>query len=256
MQLSYNLDTYLKEADNIYDLIGNCFGALCDTVTNHQLFVSQYLDEGVESNPNLKKLKIFSEKIMEIMKMYKPSEYPDILNAILASIAEINLEDYLDDKENQLTVIYCVLAAIDASAASWKNKWIASSMGPLDRQKKTGYRVYSKLPDALNLGYANAVGRGRICPSTFFEQFENFRFIDSSKWGLGIDVPQIKFIPQVHKDLDFDKSEPGKHNDMIAIERVGLLLPSICRDFEFPHFSNCKCLRIRYFKVFKQGYLL
>lgn len=198
MQLSYGIDAYIKEANNIYDLVGNCFGVLCDNIANHQLFVSQYLDEGEKNNPNLKDLNLFSENIMRIMIGYKPSEYPDILNAILVCISEMKLRSYLNDKENQLTIIYCILAAIDASATVWKNKWISTLMGPLDRQSKTKYRVYLNLSDTLHSEYVSLINRSRVCPSTFFEQFENFRFIDSSKWKSEIGIPQVKFLPQAY----------------------------------------------------------
>lgn len=202
MNLQYGIDQYIEEADNIYDLVGNCFGVLCDNITNHQLFISRYIDEGKgeKNNPNLKKLNEFSVYIMKIMEEYKPSRYEDILSAVLKCIDEVYLIDYGDDKENQLTIIYCILAAIDAAAANWENKWMTASPGPLDRQKKTKYRVYINIPGVINLNYKQEIGRGRVCASNFFEQFGSFRFVDSDKWKEGINVPQIKYLPQDCED--------------------------------------------------------
>ncbi len=205
MILHYGIDSYLKEADNIYDLIGNCFGLLCESISNHQLYISRYLDNvnGSKNNPNLKCLNVFSEKIMAIIKEYKPSIYPDILCEILKCIDETQLKKYRDDKENQLTVIYSILSSIDAAAMTWERKWMTSALGPLDRHGKTSYRVYFKTNESIHSTYTKGLGRDRTSPSTFFEQFESFRFIDSSKWKPCTSVPQIKYLPKIHQPQQF-----------------------------------------------------
>ena len=46
MTLEYGFDKFLTDADNIYDLAGNCFGLLCENIQNQQLFTSRYFDQG------------------------------------------------------------------------------------------------------------------------------------------------------------------------------------------------------------------
>lgn len=227
MNFSYGIDEYLKESNNIYDLIGNCFGVLCDNIDNHQLFISRYLDEGQGriKNPNIRSLNEFSEKVMEIVREYRPSMYQVTLKKILAAIDELKLSDYLDDKENQLTVVYCVLTAIDAVAMEWESKWMTSKLGPLDRQGKTRYRVYFNTRKTINSDYISKICRERSGASDFFEQFESFRFIDSHKWKERIDVPQVKYLPQ-----NRGKENSYEHGRKIKIS----VIPVSCRkNFEF-----------------------
>ena len=209
MYLLYGIDEYLKEADNIYDLVSNCFGALCDNIDNHQLFISKYLDagNGKLNNPNLKILDGFSEKIMKIMESYKPSTFSDTLDEILKSVETLDLKKFFDDKENQLTIVYCILAAIDAVAMNWENKWLTSTFGPLDRQGKTRYRVYFNTHRTVNSDYISKIGRERVNASTFFEQFESFRFIDTKKWKENINIPQIKYLPNVCEKENFNEND-------------------------------------------------
>ena len=172
MVLGYGFDTYLTEADNIYDLIGNCFGGLCEHIDNQQEFTSKYLDQKL--NPNIGILDEFSETIMELMEDYSASKYASVSQQILQFVHSINLQSYLDPKKNQLTILYCILAAIDSVAGNWENKWMASTLGPLDKQNKTNYRVYYNLKRTIHEDYVAGIGRNRAVSSDFSEQFENF----------------------------------------------------------------------------------
>jgi len=192
MVLWYGFDTYLTEADNIYDLIGNCFGGLCENIDNQQEFTSKYLDQKL--NPNIGILNEFSENIMELMEDYNVSEYASVSQQILQLVQNIDLQSYLDPKKNQLTVLYCILAAIDSVAGNWESKWMASTLGPLDKQNKTNYRVYYNLKRTIHEDYVVGIGRNRAVSSDFFEQFENFRFIHENSWKEHINVPQAKYL--------------------------------------------------------------
>lgn len=192
MVLGYGFDTYLTEADNIYDLIGNCFGGLCEHINNQQEFTSKYLDQKL--NPNIGILNEFSETIMELMEDYSASKYASVSQQILQLVQNIDLQSYLDPKKNQLTILYCILAAIDSVAGNWENKWMASTLGPLDKQNKTNYRVYYNLKRTIHEDYVAGIGRNRAVSSDFSEQFENFRFIHESSWKEHINVPQVKYL--------------------------------------------------------------
>lgn len=43
MVLSEKLKQYITEPDNIYDLVGNCYGVLCEKVSNPAVFINDYL---------------------------------------------------------------------------------------------------------------------------------------------------------------------------------------------------------------------
>ena len=41
--MKLEFEDYLSETDNIYDLVGNCFGLLCENIDNHQAFIGEYI---------------------------------------------------------------------------------------------------------------------------------------------------------------------------------------------------------------------
>lgn len=187
---------YLTDANNIYDLIGNCFGALCDHISNHQMFISTYMDktERTTYNPNIDMLNDFSEMIMTKVNQYKPSRYNEFQDILVRAVDGIELETYGDMKCNQLTVIYSILTGIDAGVMNWSFKWRVRKLGPLDKQHKTAYRVYLKLRRNIHDDYIFGVGRERALPSTFFEHFQCFRFIHEPEWKTTAPVPNVKYL--------------------------------------------------------------
>ncbi len=196
MILEYGFHEALAEADNIFDLVGICFGLLCDNVQNQQAFTSTYFDqgEGDECNPNIDVLNKFSEDVMETLKGYTPSKYIIFIQKVFELVSKIELQSYMKKKENQLTIIYCILSAIDSAAGIWERYWMSNTLGPLDRQYKTKYRVYFNLTKTIHRDFIDGIGRNRVVASDFFEQFENFRFINADRWKDSIDVPQIKYL--------------------------------------------------------------
>lgn len=97
MVLGYGFDAYLTEADNIFDLIGNCFGALCSNIENQQEFTSKYLDQTL--NPNIKILNKFSEDIMEVIEDYEYSAYASVHQQILRLVGRLTLQNYMEAKK-------------------------------------------------------------------------------------------------------------------------------------------------------------
>ncbi|WP_347294452.1 hypothetical protein [Helicobacter typhlonius] len=118
MDLLYDIDKCINEADNIFDLIANCFDLLCSHITNHALFIGQYIDQSQDTttNPNIENLNYFSEKIIKILDNYSPSKYADVQKEIIQLINNFDLIDFMDDQKNHDTIIYCILCAIDAAA--------------------------------------------------------------------------------------------------------------------------------------------
>lgn len=223
MVLGYGFDKFLSEADNVYDLIGNCFGMLCKNIDNHQAFTSKYLDQKL--NPNICILNKFSEDVMKIMEDYSALRYHSICQKLFQLIAGIELQNYMEPQKNHLTIIYCILAAIDSAAVNWPVKQMSSVLGPLDKQHKTHYRVYFNLKRTIHADYIEGIGRNRSVSSDFFEQFENFRFIDENKWKEHIDVPQIKYI---------QPSKPWKEkNQDIHTLKIAVIPASFEKNFEF-----------------------
>ena len=215
MLLKYGLNEYISEADNIYDLIANCFSALYDNISNHQEFISIYLGEAdceqdsedgcILCNPNIDRLNKFSEQLMAVLTEYKVWDYPEIQKNIFDAIGELELQTYRDEKQNQLTVIYCILASIDSVAMSWQKKWMSKNLGPLDKQRKTSFRVYFNLGRTLHEEYINNVHRNRVMPSSFLEEFQSFRFINEAKWEKE-GIPLVKYFTLPRKfRADFEK---------------------------------------------------
>ena len=203
MILSEDIEIYIREPDNIYDLAGNCFGLLCEKIPNPAKFISNYIsgEEKKKSNPNLELLNCFFRMIAEIVRNYQPSRYVQFMDKIQTMIGKLEIKEYLDEKENEMTVIYFLLAGIDAGARFWEVTKLFSRLGPLDRVNKTGYRVYFSCSDTLLADYEENVGRNRQEASDFSSQFDTFHFINTKTWKLGKNVPRIIYVPRIKNNL-------------------------------------------------------
>lgn len=202
MILSEDIKQYIMEPDNIYDLVGNCYGLLSEKVKRQDLFISTYLSEGRagNSNPNLNLLNSFSEEVMRKTSAFQPSYYNEFIEFVEESITQLYLRDYLDKDMNELTVIYFLLAGIDAGARMWESHKLSAGLGPLDRINKTGYRVYYNSHNTMHSDFVDKIGRDRTHESDFLDQFEIFRFINTKQWVLGENVPEVIYISYGRND--------------------------------------------------------
>lgn len=200
MVLTDEIKEYLTDADNIYNLIGNCFAALCNYISNHQKFISNYLDQTdeIDCNPNIEKLNDFSEMIMNEMNHYRASNFSEFQAKIVNAASELELQSYMDDKFNQLTIVYSILSAIDAVVMNWDFKWISRTLGPLGNKQKTSYCVYFKMKKNIHDNYIIQMDRKRALTSTFYEQFQSFRFIDKREWEKIATIPEVKYFSLPH----------------------------------------------------------
>ena len=199
MVLSEDLKQYITEPDNIYDLAGNCYGLLCEKISNPSAFINDYLSkgEGCGFNPNFEHLKQFSEEVMRNTQCFKASHYNEFIMDIVIDINKLmsEMKSYLDENMNELAVIFSLLAGIDAGARTWEVHKLSSGTGPLDRIHKTGYRVYFSSHNTFLSEYEERVGRDRMHGSDFSAEFETFRFINTKDWRMGENVPRIIYIP-------------------------------------------------------------
>lgn len=81
MILPQGISAYITEADNIYDLIGNCYGLLCESISNQAEFIAVYLSNNPEGrdNPNLGRMQRFFESVMYATQNYRPSRYAEFI---------------------------------------------------------------------------------------------------------------------------------------------------------------------------------
>lgn len=94
MVLPKCINTYITEADNIYDLVGNCYGLLCEMVPNQADFIAVYLSKNIGGvcNPNLDELSRFFEEVMYAVQMYQPTEYVDFIAKVRKQIQKLDLK--------------------------------------------------------------------------------------------------------------------------------------------------------------------
>ena len=199
MILAEDIEPYISEPDNIYDLAGNCFGLLSEEIADPVKFISNYASgkEKRTSNPNLYVLERFFLETAGMVRDYRPTYYGRFISRVREMIGKLQLTEYLDKKENELSVIYFLLSAIDAGARSWKRDKLFSGLGPLDRISKTGYRVYLGCRDTLISNYEVKVGRNRKQANDFSSQFDTFHFINMKRWKSGEHVPRIVYVPRM-----------------------------------------------------------
>lgn len=121
MKLSECTKEYITEPDNIYDLISNCYGLLCESISNPAAFINDYLsgnsqDAGDEVNPNLRILDKFAEMVMQETQKFRPSCFERYITKIRLIIGGLDLKEYLDSGLNEMTVtlsaVYWQIAAV------------------------------------------------------------------------------------------------------------------------------------------------
>lgn len=224
MVFTERINKCINSSNDIYELVANCFCILCDNIENHQLFVSKYIDEGENTNnPNISTLNKFSEDVMKLMSAYRPSRYSYVLDKILLLIKDIKLKKYMNEKMNKLTVIYCLISAIDATAVQWEMKWKSSTFGPLNKNKSR-YKLYYNMHRVIHAEYIDNINRSRVESSDFFEQFENFRFLDTQRW-ISNNIPTIKFIPL--------RRNNGEKWENVKKLKIAVIPVSCNKNFEF-----------------------
>lgn len=202
MELSECTKEYITGPDNIYDLISNCYGLLCESISNPAAFINDYLsgnsqDAENEVNPNLQILDKFAEMVMQETQKFRASRFERYITKIRLMIGGLDLKEYLDSGLNEMTVIFALLSGIDAGARSWAMNKFSAGLGPLDSNGKTGYRVYFNSHRTMHYQYVEGVGRERQQESNFASQFETFRFINTENWTFGTDGPRILHIPRI-----------------------------------------------------------
>ena len=238
----FGFEEYFMEINNIYDMISVCFGLLKDNINNHQVFIGEYVSEGEEGqkNPNLGVLNCFAEKVMAIMRKYEPSGFIEVRDEILEEAKKLQISDFQDELWNRLTVVYHILSAIDAEAMHWDVGRMHRTLGPLDRQRKTPYRVYFSPKETIHKGFVENVGRERTGSSNFFEHFNCFRFVDERKWKENCEVPQV-YYTSVSKEQKEEFLEKSKL-------KIAVLPVSSERNFDFVSKLGAS-LRVDYFAI-------
>lgn len=212
MRFPDHIRIFITETDNIYDLIGNCYGLLCESISNPASFINDYLSGTensageIEINPNLPILNQFSEDIIKEIQHFKASHYNEFLTHVRLMIRKISLKPYLDTELNNMTIIFALLSGIDAGARTWKMHKFSAGLGPLDVNGKTGYRVYFSSHRTMHFQYVQGVGRERQHESDFASQFETFRFINTGTWRFRTKGPRILHIPQIWASMEKPKT--------------------------------------------------
>ena len=82
--LAEDIEPYISEPDNIYDLAGNCFGLLSEKIANPAKFISNYASgkEKRTSNPNLYVLERFFLETAEMARDYRPTHYGRFISRV------------------------------------------------------------------------------------------------------------------------------------------------------------------------------
>lgn len=203
MDIRLSLIEIIRKSKTVFDLAAECFGLLDENILNQTDFISRYMDEypdreDIEAgneyreNPNIHSLKEFQRKIIELFETYSTSNYEYRKGEVIKEVRSLRLERYGDLIQNQLTIVFSLLTALDCVADKWEKYRIRSNLGPLNSEPENApYLVYFQQGRTISHELTVAIGRNRSSASGFVDALEGFRFLKRSAIYRGVGIPQI-----------------------------------------------------------------
>lgn len=187
----------IADAESLFDMAVICYKILEDEIPNPVAFISQYIDESDEKghqefeNPNYRKLRSFSNRVSEKLEKYSEFDFLTQKNDIVNLMKGIFLSNFLEEKENQLSVIFTLLSTIDSLVPFW-NKNDIMGRDSLNRGKsRKNYFVYLACEECIHDALIQEIGRERKREGDFGETLNNLLFIKKEKLPKGAMAPEV-----------------------------------------------------------------
>ena len=164
MKIDMKYIRQIAKSETIFDMAAICYGILEKEIANPILFISQYLDEDGAAefnNPNSKKLREFSDSVGIKLEEYSEFEFDQNSKYIVELLQKLELQNFMEKKKNQLSVLFTLLSTIDSLVPFWRKQNIVES-GPLNRgnSQKT-HLVYLASNRNLHEEMIQKIGRER-----------------------------------------------------------------------------------------------
>ncbi len=187
----------IAESESVFDMAAICYEILEKEITNPILFISQYLDEDSEAeinNPNFMILREFSDNISKALEKYSELDFTEKKEYIVELMEKLQLVVFLQNKENQLSVIFTLLSTIDCLVASWNITDIAEG-GHLNKGKSSAsYLVYMASNECLHEEVIWKIDRERECKGDIEETLNGLLFLKRDMLPPNAQTPEICFL--------------------------------------------------------------
>lgn len=184
----------IMDSESIFDVAASCYEILEEEITNPILFVSRYLDEDNESilkNPNHEILRNFSDRISIELENYSEFNFVRKKAYIIKLIQNLELESFLQERENQLSVIFTLLSIIDSLVPFWDRANIAER-GHLNKGKDSAtIFVYLASEEYLHEAIIRKIGRERKSEGDFGETLSHLLFLKKEMLPKGAEAPEV-----------------------------------------------------------------
>lgn len=193
-------DHYTKQismAETVFDMAAVCYRILEDEVDNPIVFVSRYVDESAvecQENPNFDTLLRFSDFISKTLEKYSETDFVRNRDSIIWEILKMDLKPFLNEKENQLSVIFTLLSTIDSLVPFWENA-IIRERGTLNKgASTTTHLVYLSCRKYIHEALIQKIGRERKSCGGIGETLNNLLFLKRDMLPKGAMAPEICFM--------------------------------------------------------------
>lgn len=187
----------IAAAETVFDMAVICYKILEDEIPHPVAFISQYIDESDENgalkfdNPNYCILRSFSDQVSEELEKYSEFDFLKQKNDIVNLMKGVSLDVFLEEKENQLSVVFTLLSTIDSLIPSWSKKGIIGREALNRGKSRKNYFVYPACGECIHEALIQEIGRERKREDDIGETLNNLLFIKKEKLPKGAMPPEI-----------------------------------------------------------------
>lgn len=178
--------------ESVFELLELAYRTLEKEIDNQAVFIAKYMTQSPEndSNPNRLRLSIFHQEVELLFADYSSIKYIERKTIIENKMKNIQLKRYGSPRQNDLSVVFQLLLAINSAADNWNKFRIRKQWGALNGC--TGkYAVYFWDEQTYMNELKEYIGREQTQDSGFQEFINNFKFINRKAWIVKGKTPEV-----------------------------------------------------------------
>ena len=120
--------------ESVFELLELAYRTLEKEIDNQAVFIAKYMTQSPEndSNPNRLRLSIFHQEVELLFADYSSIKYIERKTIIENKMKNIQLKRYGSPRQNDLSVVFQLLLAINSAADNWNKFRIRKQWGALN----------------------------------------------------------------------------------------------------------------------------
>lgn len=217
----------ISAAKTIFELVANLYQLLDENVRNEVDFISTYIDENPDDekglqNPNFELLNDFFEEELVVFAEYSYSTYQSCAQETIRKMRNLPIKEFGDRKLNELSVVFCLLQAIDSAAQRWNAGYVRRTLGPLNGEAGR-YLVYLRGGEEIHKDLIDEIGRAPRGKSGLSDCLHNFIVMRRTDLVKNAGVPHIQVVRTNRKNGESKLKVaviPGIRGKHFAMARV------------------------------------